>query len=327
MAKSNKLKQSSRKVHGPRCPSKAEMNTHMKEYASASTAHGFFYLAEDGRSKLERVFWLFVVVSAILFCYFQTATLYIQWQDNPVMTNLDTVSLPIEDIEFPAVTICPQGSMRDIVESVLFLQFSKYIKNELGTNLTRMERSDASNNAVDGKDFTEGRWQLTYDEMMDYVDAFLKDVYPGAMDKPTKLMHFFASTQSYNPLANDDDFYQFYQSPDDECDPTANKKSLKFLNKKLMNDTCPDGFEIAKDKTCLHVANTQMTYNEASNYCQQEIGAHLLELDSYEALDTINVYQIPGMSFVRMFYSTVKLIAFIISIIFKILMILSLLLL
>ena len=122
---SNKPKHSSIVVHGPRCTSMTEISTHMKEYASVSTAHGFSYLAEDGRLKLERMFWLFVVVLAMLFCYYQTATLYNQWQDHPVITNLDTVSLPIEDIEFPAVTICPQGSMSDIVESVLLLQFSE----------------------------------------------------------------------------------------------------------------------------------------------------------------------------------------------------------
>ena len=220
MENSNKRKRSSIVVHGPKYTSLKELAIHLKEYASVATAHGFCYLAEDGLLKLERISWFLVVVLAMLFSYCQTATLYKQWQDNPVITNLDTVSLPIEDIEFPAVTICPQGSINDIVESVLLLQFSEYIKDELGTNLTRMKKSTSSMNAVDPKIRTHGPWQLTDDEMMDFVDAFLKDVYPGALDKPTKLVQLFAETQSQNPLAND---VYVFGSPDDECYTSTNK--------------------------------------------------------------------------------------------------------
>ena len=48
----------------------AEIKIHLKNYGSVATVHGFGYLAEDGRLKLERILWLCVVVLAMLFCYY-----------------------------------------------------------------------------------------------------------------------------------------------------------------------------------------------------------------------------------------------------------------
>ena len=98
-----------------------------REYASVTTAHGIPYLVEDGRLVIERMLWGIVVISAVAFTTLQMTTLYQQWQDDPVITTLDTVALPIEKIEFPAVTICPQGSVNKITESVLFKQLKEYI--------------------------------------------------------------------------------------------------------------------------------------------------------------------------------------------------------
>ena len=115
---------------GAQNPSRKSMKEHLKKFSSVTTAHGIAYLAEDGRSILERIFWLIVVCIAIVLMTIQTLTLYQQWQDDPVVTTLDTVALPIQDLEFPAVTICPQGSMKSILEVVLFNQFERYIRNK-----------------------------------------------------------------------------------------------------------------------------------------------------------------------------------------------------
>ena len=72
-----------------------------KEYASVSTAHGFSYIGDENYSGGDRILWVVIVLLALCFTVFQMATLYTDWQDNPVITTLDTVALPIEEIEFP----------------------------------------------------------------------------------------------------------------------------------------------------------------------------------------------------------------------------------
>ncbi len=34
---------------------------------------------------------------------------YIQWRNNMVLTTVNSVALPVEEVEFPAITICSQG--------------------------------------------------------------------------------------------------------------------------------------------------------------------------------------------------------------------------
>ena len=97
-----------------------------KQYSSTTTIHGISYLAGEDVSGLERVLWATVVLFAMAFTTYQVITLYNDWQDQPVITTLDTVSLPIEEIEFPAVTICPQGTRREIIDSVLFRQLKAF---------------------------------------------------------------------------------------------------------------------------------------------------------------------------------------------------------
>ena len=81
------------------------------------------------------------MILAVSFTIFQMTTLYNQWQDDPVITTLETAALPIENIEFTAITICPQGSVNGILSSVLFKQLKEYIISQHEKSLHRKIRS------------------------------------------------------------------------------------------------------------------------------------------------------------------------------------------
>ena len=100
----------------------------MNEFSESTTIHGFAYAANKEHSPW-RPAWGMVLVAAAIFTSFQVYSLYDEWQVNPVITTLKTVAQPIDEIEFPAVTICPQGSRQEILESVLFRQFKEYISS------------------------------------------------------------------------------------------------------------------------------------------------------------------------------------------------------
>ena len=289
--KNNKTKQFSGIVHGPKPTSTKDVKKYLKNYATSTTAHGFSYLAEDGCTVLERIFWFIVVVLALAFSYWQTSTLYKQWQDNPVITTLETVSLPIKAIEFPAVTICPQGSIKGIAETVLFHQLSRYITNQRQAGIARMKRSGGSVKEENFENKNNGSHKLTYDQMMDYVDDFLREIYPGAKDKPTKLVHLLTSDQPRKMIAND---AVMYQSMEEKCDTANNKEYLELLNNNLENETCMDDYDLISDNQCVHSSDTLMDFDEAVNYCQQQDGAQILELGTYDAFNAFKGYEIPG---------------------------------
>ena len=239
-----------------------------KQYSSATTIHGISYLSSDNVPALERLIWLVVVILAIIFTTFQVCNLYDEWQDEPVITTLDTVALPIEEIEFPAVTICPQGTRQEIIDSVLFRQLKEYIENDK-VNVT----------------------SLTQDEMMDEVKAFLKDVYPGAKAKPTMITRLMTSDNPKLYVQN-----EAVLQLEEECDPSSNADIVKVLNKQLLNDSCPEHFTMIQESGyCIHESRTKMTYNEAAQYCRDVIDSKLLYFDSHEDVSPLDeLLQVQG---------------------------------
>ena len=74
---------------------------------------------------------------------------YKDWQDDPIITVINTTSYPISNIDFPSITICSQGLAKDVVEKVMLQQFKSYLTSrslieECNTNLNQSKTSNAS---------------------------------------------------------------------------------------------------------------------------------------------------------------------------------------
>ena len=50
----------------------------------------------------------------ILGCYWSIQS-YQDWVGNPVVTTINTTAYPVGNLDFPAVTICSQGTNEDIL--------------------------------------------------------------------------------------------------------------------------------------------------------------------------------------------------------------------
>ena len=239
----------------------ASKKTHetVKQFAKATSIHGCSYIFHKRNSGVERIVWIIIVALALIFTTYQVVTLYQEWQDEPVITTLETVAEPIENIKFPAVTICPQGSRQEIIDAVLFRQLKSYIKQKKGDAET-----------------------LTIDKMMEHVDEFLTDVYPGANGKPTQLVKLLSSENPKLSIQND-----AILGLNDACDPSINIDAFENLNKELSNDTCPEGFRMLSSLYCIHSGKERMTYNEAEEYCDHKGGANLLHFDSNHDIATL----------------------------------------
>ena len=231
------------------------------EFSEATSIHGFAYISNGRNSGVERLFWTIMVILAISFTTYQVVVLYEEWQDEPVISTLETVAEPIENIEFPAVTICPQGSRQEIIDSVLFRQLKEYIERKKG-------KSSA----------------LSPEEMVELTDQFLKEVYPGANGKPTQLIKLLSSDNPSLSIQND-----ALLGLQEDCDPSSNNEILNSMNKELSNDTCPEGFRMLANLYCVHVTEDQFTYDEAFDYCNAQGGSELLFVGTNE--DFVALYE------------------------------------
>ena len=260
-----------------------------KEYASVTTAHGFSYICNDEYSRGDRILWILIVILAISFTVFQMATLYYQWQEDPVITTLDTVAHPIEEIQFPAVTICPQGSLDNVLESVLFKQLREYIQNN-SLNLTIRQKRSLGFGGGSGEQSLIG---LSYEEMMNQTRQFLADVYPGAKSSPIQLIRIMTSDNPDVIIRNDAIISPMKEK---QCDETKNRNVLSSLNQQLNNLHCPEGFELIPGLDCIHASNNKMTHDEATSYCDAYDNSEVLYLESAETFEAVGGYIITGIS-------------------------------
>ena len=75
----------------------------VKSFFESSTIHGLAYIAT--RKKYVRLFWILVVMAGFSEAGFLIYTSFRAWDESPVKTTIET--LPITEITFPKVTVCP----------------------------------------------------------------------------------------------------------------------------------------------------------------------------------------------------------------------------
>ena len=63
-----------------------------------------------------------------LYSIHSTIETWNEWQDNPTITTINTTAYPIQNIEFPAITICSQGTAKDLMDKVIMIQFEAYLR-------------------------------------------------------------------------------------------------------------------------------------------------------------------------------------------------------
>ena len=250
-----------------------------KEYSSTSVIHGLAYTMSDKQSLLERLLWTILVCSAFLLSSYQLQVMYKDWQDKPVITVLDTVSLPIEEIEFPAITICPQGSSKDIMDAALFKQFKDFVLKKTANYTGNGER---------GK--RENRLEISSMTIAEWINLFYEEVWQGIQVKPTELLPLMTSNDPDNIVQGK----TIWNSDKEElCDDSSSQAAVDLIRQE-MNPSCPNGFEMLDNKFCIHLGDYVATYGEAEFYCESKTlgGGNLLSLENQEQVENLrNIIQ------------------------------------
>ena len=110
-------------------PSQSALLLTAEEYSQQSTVHGIAYAFDKSLSRSDRFLWLICCVAfAILAGYF-TFHSYNNWQENLVVISLKNLAKPVDEINFPAVTICSPGLYMHLTEAALMEDFVKWKGN------------------------------------------------------------------------------------------------------------------------------------------------------------------------------------------------------
>ena len=75
----------------------------IRAFLESSTIHGLNYISTT--RKYVRAFWMIVVLTGFTGAGYMIYTSFQSWADSPIKTTIET--LPISEIKFPKVTVCP----------------------------------------------------------------------------------------------------------------------------------------------------------------------------------------------------------------------------
>ena len=91
--------------------SQSKMSSFIDEISSfcnETSAHGFKYLHKgESSGPLTKLIWFILIILGFLLVGVIVYSLVLDWNDNPVITTIDTTEFPITNIQFPTITICP----------------------------------------------------------------------------------------------------------------------------------------------------------------------------------------------------------------------------
>ena len=119
----------------------------LTRFLESSTIHGLTYIA-TGR-KYVRLFWILVVIAGFTGAGILIHTSFQSWADSPVKTTIET--LPITDITFPKVTVCPPKNTYTDLNYDLMMATNKTLDNST--------RNDLMNHA----------FELLYDQLFESI--------------------------------------------------------------------------------------------------------------------------------------------------------------
>lgn len=102
----------------------------VREFCTESTIHGLRNI-EAGKTLLERLWWLTVVVLSVLACGMLIQKVYHKWANNPVIVSYDDTATKVWNIPFPAITICPEAKFK-----VDIMNFTKAFYQHFHSNET-----------------------------------------------------------------------------------------------------------------------------------------------------------------------------------------------
>ena len=75
----------------------------VRTFLETSTIHGLNYISTT--RKYSRLFWILIVIVGFSGAGFLINESFQSWSESPVKTTIET--LPIAEIKFPKVTVCP----------------------------------------------------------------------------------------------------------------------------------------------------------------------------------------------------------------------------
>ena len=127
----------------------------LTDFANETSIHGVMFMAQSTSSKSRRILWTILFMGSLIYATIQIKSIvecklwnlyffqdsipsnssffcFSAWSKNPTLTIIETMTYPIEQVPFPAVTLCPQNPNIDRWEPTI--KIFDYLKRRCPAN-------------------------------------------------------------------------------------------------------------------------------------------------------------------------------------------------
>jgi hypothetical protein len=105
----------------------AKTSSYPVEIIENSSIHGCNQIVMANRHWIERILWIVLVSTAVVFCTTTTYSFYIKYKDTPIMMKYEDSIDSSQEITFPAITFNNEHTSSYLrVEQILFRHFPPY---------------------------------------------------------------------------------------------------------------------------------------------------------------------------------------------------------
>ena len=110
-----------------------------EDFGGKISIHGLSYVCDPLLPSCERLLWLFLFLSSLGLAVYLNVCSYAAWRENMVVTNLRSTGRPVNQLDFPTVTICGSGLHMAAVEDALKEDFIDWRKKRGRTEMDNIE--------------------------------------------------------------------------------------------------------------------------------------------------------------------------------------------
>nr|CAH7740054.1 unnamed protein product [Callosobruchus chinensis] len=114
-------------------PQGKRLMVYFREYCDYTGIHGFKYIGEN-RTLTERIWWTVWLLLSVIFCGMMVFQIFDKYINYPVLITFSMKETRLQQIPFPAVTICPRAKF-----SLSHFNVSSVYEKMFGDNFTEEE--------------------------------------------------------------------------------------------------------------------------------------------------------------------------------------------
>ena len=127
---------------------------------------GVQYLVK--RSFVTQSIWLILLILALSGAAIFASNIFFDWQEERTITSLKTISKPVNELDFPSVTICKDGQNHQAVREVLERERKEWEEEQNKDIVTRRKKRSSSGGSNLGSNYCQLIFKRTCEQVSDF---------------------------------------------------------------------------------------------------------------------------------------------------------------